>query len=263
MSGVGTGGSLVHDEAVAAAAPGATSGGKGIDAEHGRARGGASPSARRVTDREVDRVAVRGDASAKAPPPAVPSDDAPVSVRRRHFESEALVHLDALYSFALKLARSRDDAEDLVSDTLLRAFERWEQYRLGTNIRAWLFTILYHVFVSRKRRIDAREVQPPTGEDGDVWAGREPVGEVDPEGRFYDSFLDEEITRAIDALPEEYRSAVLLSDVHDLRYAEIATILKVPEGTVKSRLFRGRRLLQKKLLDYAVEMGYRKAAPAA
>ena len=160
-------------------------------------------------------------------------------------------------------ARTRDDAEDLVSDTMLRAFERWEQYRLGTNIRAWLFTILYHVFVSRKRRIDAREVQPPTGEDGDAWAGREPVGEVDPEGRFYDSFLDEEITRAIDALPEEYRSAVLLSDVHDLRYAEIASILKVPEGTVKSRLFRGRRLLQRKLLDYAVEMGYRKAAPAA
>jgi RNA polymerase sigma-70 factor (ECF subfamily) len=72
--------------------------------------------------------------------------------RRAQFEREALVHLDALYSFALKLARSRDDAEDLVSDTLLRALERWEQYHLGTNIRAWLFTILYHVFVSRKRR---------------------------------------------------------------------------------------------------------------
>lgn len=72
---------------------------------------------------------------------------------RARFEQEAMVHLDAMYSFALKLSRSRDDAEDLVSDTVLRAFERWEQYRLGTNIRAWLFTILYHVFVSRKRRI--------------------------------------------------------------------------------------------------------------
>jgi RNA polymerase sigma-70 factor (ECF subfamily) len=176
---------------------------------------------------------------------------------RTRFEAEALAHLDALYSFALKLARSRDDAEDLVSDTMLRAFERWEQYRLGTNIRAWLFTILYHVFVSRKRRIDAREVQPPENADG--WAGAEAVGEADPEGRFYASFLDEEITRAIDALPDEYRTAVVLSDVHELRYAEIAQVLGVPEGTVKSRLFRGRRLLQKQLVGYAVEMGYLKA----
>jgi RNA polymerase sigma-70 factor (ECF subfamily) len=179
---------------------------------------------------------------------------------RAQFEAEALAHLDALYSFALKLARSRDDAEDLVSDTMLRAFERWEQYRLGTNIRAWLFTILYHVFVSRKRRIDAREVQPPEHADG--WAGAEAVGEADPEGRFYASFLDEEITRAIDALPDEYRTAVVLSDVHELRYAEIAEVLGVPEGTVKSRLFRGRRLLQKKLAGYAVEMGYIKQRPA-
>jgi RNA polymerase sigma-70 factor (ECF subfamily) len=180
---------------------------------------------------------------------------------RDRFEAEALVQLDALYSFALKLARSRDDAEDLVSDTLLRAFERWEQYRLGTNIRAWLFTILYHVFVSRKRRIDAREVQP--ADDGEGRGPYDPVGEVDPEGRFFDSFLDEEITRAIDGLPVEYRSAVVLSDVHELRYAEIAKILNVPEGTVKSRLFRGRRLLQKQLRGYAVDMGYLKAAQVA
>jgi len=174
--------------------------------------------------------------------------------RRAQFEREALVHLDALYSFALKLARSRDDAEDLVSDTFLRALERWEQYHLGTNIRAWLFTILYHVFVSRKRRIDAREVQQP--EDTEGWAIFEAVGEADPEGRFYDSFLDDEVTRAIRALPEEYRSAVVLSDLQGLRYAEIAEALGVPEGTVKSRLFRGRRLLQRKLANYAIEMGY-------
>jgi RNA polymerase sigma-70 factor (ECF subfamily) len=179
---------------------------------------------------------------------------------RRHFEEEALVHLDALYSFALKLTRAREDAEDLVSDTILRAFDRWEQYRLGTNIRAWLFTILYHAFVSRKRRIDAREVQLP--DDVDSWSAYEVVGEADPEGRFYDSFLDEEITAAIDALPEDYRSAVVLSDIQGLRYAEIAEILGIPEGTVKSRLFRGRRMLQKKLVGYATEMGYIKA-PAA
>ncbi|HEV7994058.1 MAG TPA: sigma-70 family RNA polymerase sigma factor [Gemmatimonadaceae bacterium] len=176
---------------------------------------------------------------------------------RAHFEREALVHLDALYGFALKLARARDDAEDLVSDTVLRAFERREQYRLGTNIRAWLFTILYHLFVSRKRRIDAREVADADGEPG--WSTRDAIGEADPEGRFYDSFLDDEIVRAIDSLPDEYRTAVVLSDIQELRYAEIAQILGIPEGTVKSRLFRGRRLLQRKLRDYAETMGYVKA----
>jgi RNA polymerase sigma-70 factor (ECF subfamily) len=186
---------------------------------------------------------------------------APRDPRRARFDKEALAQLEALYSFALKLTKARDDAEDLVSDTMLRAFQRWEQYRLGTNIRAWLFTILYHVFVSRKRRVDAREVQAPEDEDG--WALLDAVGEANPEAAFYDSFLDEEITTAIAKLPEEYRAAVVMSDLHGLRYAEIAQVLQVPEGTVKSRLFRGRRILQKELVGYAVEMGYIKPRDAA
>lgn len=173
---------------------------------------------------------------------------------RARFEAEALAHLDALFGFALRLARGRADAEDLVSDTMLRALERWEQYSLGTNIRSWLFTILYHVFVSRRRRIDAREV--PDG-DGEIAPSvQNAVGEADPERGFYDSFLDDEILRAIDALPDEYRSAVVLSDIQELHYAEIARALGIPEGTVKSRLFRGRRLLQRRLRDYAETMGY-------
>lgn len=174
--------------------------------------------------------------------------------RRKQFEGEVLEHLDAMYSFALKLSRSRDEAQDLVSETILRALERWEQYQLGTNARAWLFTILYRIFVSRKRRIDAREL--PLAEESESGSAREVVGDADPEGHFYDSFVDEEVTRAIDELPEEYRTAVVLSDLHGLRYAEVAAVLEIPEGTVKSRLFRGRRILQKKLVDYALEMGY-------
>jgi RNA polymerase sigma-70 factor (ECF subfamily) len=175
----------------------------------------------------------------------------------QEFEREALQHLDALYGFALKLTRAPDDAEDLVSDTMLRAIERWHQFRPGTNSRAWLFTILYHAFVSRRRRTIAREAAYSDRDD------RRPlldiVGEADPEGRFYDSFLDDEITRAIDDLPEEYRVVVTLSDLHELRYAEIATVVGIPEGTVKSRLFRGRRILQRRLAGYAVEMGYVRA----
>ena len=180
---------------------------------------------------------------------------------RARFEAEALVHLDAMYSFALRLSRAPDEAEDLVSDTVLRALERREQYRMGTNIRAWLFTILYHLFVSRKRRIEAREVAEGDGETG--WSVQDLVGEADPEGRFYDSFLDDEIIRAIDALPAEYRAAVVLSDIEELRYSEIARILAIPEGTVKSRLFRGRRLLQRALRGYAFDMGYIRAETAA
>ncbi len=180
--------------------------------------------------------------------------------RRARFDAEAVSHLDALYSFALKLTRARDDADDLVSDTMLRAFQRWEQYRLGTNIRAWLFTILYHAFVSRKRRIDAREVQPLEDEEGrEIF---EAVGDADPETTFFDSFLDEDIVAAIQRLPDEYRDAVVMSDLHGLKYAEIAKILGVPEGTIKSRLFRGRRLLQVQLRDYAEEMGYIKPGAA-
>ena len=230
------------------------------DARADRHATGDSPAVHQGSIAETTTTALEpseATASATIEPEVTPEERA---ARRSQFEREALQHLDALYSFALKLARGRDDAEDLVSDTLLRAFERWEQYRLGTNIRAWLFTILYHVFVSRKRRVDAREVQPH--EDADGWTAHEPVGEADPEGRFYDSFLDDEITRAIAALPDEYRSAVLLSDVQGLRYAEIAEVLHVPEGTVKSRLFRGRRILQRKLARYAVEMGYLKLAPS-
>ncbi len=204
-------------------------------------------------EHDVDAAGVE-DADALDAPARVARVSMADVMRRAEFEREALLHLDALYSFALKLSRSRDDAEDLVSDTMLRALERWEQYRLGTNIRAWLFTILYHLFVSRKRRIDAREVLAP--DDSDGGAPFEPVGETDPEGTFYNSFIDEQVVAAIQALPDEYRSAVTLSDVQGMRYAEIAQVLGVPEGTVKSRLFRGRRILQKKLRSYATEMGY-------
>jgi RNA polymerase sigma-70 factor (ECF subfamily) len=189
-----------------------------------------------------------------------PSATMSPALRRARFEAEALAQLDALFGFALRLTRRRDDAEDLVSDTMLRALERWEQYRLGSNIRAWLFTILYHLFVSRRRRQALREVTAP---DDDGRPVPEPVGEADPEGRFYDALLDDEVVRAVEALPDEYRAAVVLSDLHGLRYAEVASALGVPEGTVKSRLFRGRRILQRRLARYAVEMGYLRAAPAA
>ena len=182
-----------------------------------------------------------------------------VDERRALFEREILMHLDALYAFAAKLTRDRHTAEDLVSDTILRALERWEQYTLGTNARAWLFTILYHLFIGRVRSVN-REVALP--DLVDEFPHYEVVGDPDPEGAYFDSIVDEEVTRAIESLPEHYRETVLLSDVHEFKYSEIAQILGVPEGTAKSRLFRGRRMLQRKLRRYAVYMGYVKPRAA-
>jgi RNA polymerase sigma-70 factor (ECF subfamily) len=171
--------------------------------------------------------------------------------QRERFEAEAITHLDALLCFALKLTHTRADAEDLVSDTILRALDRWQQYQLGTNMRAWLFTILYRLFVSR-RRVQTREVQLVEGEND--WSPHRSVEHAD---------TDERITRALDDLPGQYRTAVVLSDLHGLGYDQIAKLLGTPTGTVKSRISRGRRTLRQKLAGYAAEMGYIPVTAAA
>jgi RNA polymerase sigma-70 factor (ECF subfamily) len=175
--------------------------------------------------------------------------------RRRAFEEEALPHLDTVFRVAVRLAGDEDQAADLVQETMLKAFRSWHQYRPGTNVRAWLLTILRHTFINeyRKRRkvvaeLDVSEVE--------AWTVFPEVQEVDPEGRFFDQIVDEEVLHAIDALPDEFRETLTLSDVQELTYAEIAEITEVPVGTVKSRLFRARQALQRQLYDYAVEMGY-------
>ena len=179
--------------------------------------------------------------------------------RRARFEREILTHLDSMYAFATRLTQDRHAAEDLVSDTVLRAFDRWEQYTLGTNARAWLFTILYRLFVNRLRTEKRETALPNPWDEG---SHHEAAGPSDPEGSLFASIIDEEVTRAIESLSERYREAVVLSDVHGFRYAEIAEILGIAEGTVKSRLFRGRQMLQQKLLRYATEMGYVKPRAA-
>jgi RNA polymerase sigma-70 factor (ECF subfamily) len=178
------------------------------------------------------------------------------------FEEEALPHLDAVYRFALRLSGSPDQAEDLVQETFLRAYKSWDQYTRGTKAKSWLFTICRNVFLrKRERRLRHDEIitqnvsraGPGPSTVNPVWVS---VLGVDPEGEFFESIVDEEIIHAIEELPEEYRTAVILSDLEGLPYAEIAELMDVPVGTVKSRLFRGRRQLQKVLYDYAVEMGY-------
>lgn len=196
-----------------------------------------------------------------APPPEV--------ARRAGFEAEALPHLDAVYRFALRLTGAPDRAQDLVQDTYLRAYRSWDQYTPGTNCKSWLFTISRNLFVRQWERGVRHDeiVAENVGRDGPATEPINPlwssVADVDPEGDFFASIVDEEILRSIERLPEEYRMAVLLSDVEGLAYDEIAELLDVPVGTVKSRLFRGRRRLEKALYEYAVEIGYLKPREAS
>ncbi len=193
------------------------------------------------------------------PPPPPPPPGTPVDEKRQSFEREALVHLDALYRVALRLTGNAADADDLVQETMLKAYRAWHQYEQGTNAKGWLLTILRHAFINEYRRrtrhpetVDLDAIEP--------FAVFEDIQEDDPQGRFFDQIVDDEVLRAIDELPEQFREAIVLSDVEGMSYEEVARILAVPIGTVKSRLFRARRLLQAKLYEYAVGMGYIKGS---
>jgi RNA polymerase sigma-70 factor, ECF subfamily len=180
------------------------------------------------------------------------------------FEAEALPHLDAVYRFALRLTGSPSEAEDLVQETYLRAFRAWDQYTPGTRARSWLFTICRNAFLrdrerdARRHEIVARAALDTA--DGDVASNETPVfagrADYDPEGDFFRALVDDRIFEAIDELPHDFREIVVLSDLEGLSYLEIADVTSLPLGTVKSRLFRGRKLLRDRLHHLAVESGY-------
>ena len=175
--------------------------------------------------------------------------------RKETFEIEALPHLDAVYRFATMLAGDPVNADDLVQETMLRAFRSWHRFRTGTNARAWLFTILRNVFISDYRRNRRKDQTVDLSEVEEITLV-EPMEGEDPEARFLHRLVDDEVLACIAALPDVYRETLLLSDVEGLSYDEVAKVLGLPLGTVKSRLFRARQVLQRQLHDYAVEMGY-------
>lgn len=185
------------------------------------------------------------------------------SRKSRTFEEEALPHLDAVYRFALRLTGSDADAEDLVQETFLRAYRAWDQYTLGTKAKSWLFTICRNAFLRGRERDTRRDElvteAAVTGSTSDR-SGETPLfagqADYDPEGDFFRSLVDEAVLEAVDELPAEFREAVILSDLQGLSYQDIAEVLDVALGTVKSRLFRGRRMLQQALYEYALESGF-------
>jgi len=187
------------------------------------------------------------------------------------FEAESTSHLEALYGFALRLTRNTSDAEDLVQEAFLRAYRFRGSYAPGTNMRAWMFKILSNLFINRYRR-SSRESSALDGVEGDAIAeaalSRDSVRLLrDPEAHFEAGLFGEHVTRALESLPPDFRAVVMLSDIEEFSYKEIAEIMGCPIGTVMSRLHRARRLLQKQLVDYATETGAlpagERAEPAA
>jgi RNA polymerase sigma-70 factor, ECF subfamily len=160
------------------------------------------------------------------------------------FEAEALASIDSLYRTALRLTRNPADAEDLVQDTYLKAFRAADTFEAGTNLRAWLFTILHNT--ARNRARDRARETVTADSDAVERAAEEPAGPGrgdTPESLLLRDTLDPDLQAAVDGLPDQFRQAVWLRDVEEFSYAEIAEMLDIPVGTVMSRISRGRRML--------------------
>src|SRR4029079_242121 len=175
------------------------------------------------------------------------------------FEKEAMSHLSTLLAVGSRLTRSAAEAEDLVQDTLLKALRAREHFTPGSNMRAWLLRILTNTFINRYRRggLERSVLDGPDADPlADGWIGASTMEAMrDPESRAMRALLEKEIVAALDELPEEFRLAVVLSDVEELSYKEISEIMGCPIGTVMSRLHRGRRLLKRRLYDHARALG--------
>jgi RNA polymerase sigma-70 factor, ECF subfamily len=179
---------------------------------------------------------------------------------KERFQQEALPLLDSLYAGALRMTRNPSDAEDLVQETMLRAYRAFDRFEAGTNLKAWLFRILTNAYINtyRKKQREPQKVSSDEIEEFDLYRelkNHDPAFSESPESLVLDSLVDSDITDALDDLPEQFRMAVILSDLQGFSYAEMAEIMDVPLGTVMSRLHRGRKALQKRLWDLAREKG--------
>lgn len=177
-----------------------------------------------------------------------------------NFEAAAMPFVDALYNTAYRMTRNAEDAEDLVQETYFKAYKYYDKFEEGTNFKAWLFKIMKNTFINNYRK---RLLAPPQSDFADIEESfesqvSEEAGQhiKNPEEEFLEDVLDEDVQRSLESLPPDYRMVVLLADLEGFSYKEIAEILEVPVGTVMSRLYRGRRLLEKTMLEYAREHNY-------
>ena len=174
------------------------------------------------------------------------------------FEEEFLPHVDALKTFAFHLSYNETDANDLVQETYMKAFRFINKYDKGTNSKAWLFKIMKNAYINEYRKkskrptqVDYEEISTYHDQDHDLLPGY-----MDLREEIFDNMMGDEVTIAINSLPLDFKTVLLLSDVEGFTYEEIAKIIEVPIGTVRSRLFRARNMLKDKLKTYAQKKGY-------
>lgn len=180
------------------------------------------------------------------------------SNKQRAFNAEILPHLDSLYNYALRLTTDQSDAEDLVQDSIVKAYRFFDSYEKGTNAKAWLFRILKNSFINNYRKhqklpqsVDYDEVSPYFES-----VRSEQMETTDLENIIFRNLMDDNFTSALSKLPEDFRTVVLLCDVDGFTYEEISNMLDVPIGTIRSRLHRGRNLLKTELYELAKKRGY-------
>jgi RNA polymerase sigma-70 factor (ECF subfamily) len=186
------------------------------------------------------------------------------NISNEDFEAGVLAQLDSLYRTALRMTNNTQEAEDLVQETMLKAFRFAHTYQPGTNLRAWLFRILNTSAINRYRKQASHPIPAslPEGEDFYLYnrirdlSGQELTQGADEE--VLSQYLDEDVYQALNNLPPNFRMAVILADIEGLSYKEIADALQIPIGTVMSRISRARRQLQKSLWQYAQDRGYMK-----
>ena len=176
------------------------------------------------------------------------------------FEDDVMEFVPQLYSAALRMTRNPSDAEDVLQEALLKAYRGYGTFKAGTNLKAWLYRIVTNTFINKYRKRQRRPDEVELGELQDLYLFRR-LGEagggaaLSAEEEALDRFVDDDVRRALEEVPEHFRLPVLLADVEGFSYKEIAAILDIPIGTVMSRLHRGRKALQSKLWDVAVERG--------
>ena len=185
-------------------------------------------------------------------------NDQELQQRYSEFEKEAVPHLDAVYNFALRMTGDEDDADDLVQETYLKAFRFFDKFEKGTNCKAWLFRILKNSFINDYRKTTK---EPNKVDYDDIQNFYENIKADEVETQHYEedafaNLLDDEISKAISELPEDFRTVVILSDIEGFTYEEIADFVDIPVGTVRSRLHRARKMLYVQLFDYAKDKGF-------